>query len=206
MKLQWLGHACFLLEADGYALVIDPYDSEKVPGLRPLDVEADEVVCSHAHNDHGYVRAVRLRQSGKPSPFTITRVASAHDDCGGAKRGMNMIHVVEAGGVRVAHLGDVGCALTVEQREATGPLDGLLIPVGGYYTIDAAQAKAMADALHPHVVIPMHYRTAAFGLKELTNTLDDFIALCDNVRIMDGDTIEITNGMARETIVLQYLG
>ena len=25
MKLTWLGHACFLLEEDGYRIVLDPY-------------------------------------------------------------------------------------------------------------------------------------------------------------------------------------
>ena len=26
MKLTWLGHACFLLEEQGYRIVIDPYE------------------------------------------------------------------------------------------------------------------------------------------------------------------------------------
>jgi L-ascorbate metabolism protein UlaG (beta-lactamase superfamily) len=35
----------------------------------------------------------------------------------------------------------------------------VMIPVGGHYTIDAAQAKQVLDQLQPKVVIPMHYKT-----------------------------------------------
>ena len=34
MKLTWLGHACFLLEQDGYTLLLDPYTG--VEGYPPL--------------------------------------------------------------------------------------------------------------------------------------------------------------------------
>lgn len=107
MKLTWLGHSCFRVEYDDYAIVLDPYAPGSVPGLAPLDVEADEVLCSHEHGDHGYRAAVRLRPARRPSPFSVTRVASAHDDRGGSLRGPNTVHVLEAGGVRAAHLGDL---------------------------------------------------------------------------------------------------
>ena len=35
----------------------------------------------------------------------------------------------------------------------------LMIPVGGFYTIDASQARKVAEALNPRIILPMHYRT-----------------------------------------------
>lgn len=204
MKLTWLGHSCYSVEEDDYIIVIDPYKDGMIPGLRPLDVTAHEVLCSHTHADHGYVEAVRVIPEPKASPFTITRIESAHDDCGGARRGMNTIHVLEANGVRIAHAGDLGCTLQEAQIKAIGRLDALLVPIGGFYTIDASEAKQVADSLSAAVVIPMHYRSDKFGFDVLINTLDDFLALCDNVTRLDTNTIEITAGMRPQTIALQY--
>ena len=89
----------------------------------------------------------------------IRTVASYHDDAQGSKRGKNAIFVFDAYGVRIAHLGDLGQVLTPEQVAEIGPVDVLLIPVGGFYTIDAAQATQVVEQLKPWMVIPMHYKT-----------------------------------------------
>ena len=68
MKLTWLGHACFLLEQDGYRVVLDPYT--EVPGYPPLQLTAHEVLCSHHHFDHDYVQAITLLPK-QESPFTL---------------------------------------------------------------------------------------------------------------------------------------
>jgi len=112
MKLTWLGHACFALEQDGYRIVIDPYT--EVVGHADLQTEAHAVLCSHQHFDHSAVDGVRLLPE-RESPFTIHTVETCHDDQGGALRGGNIIHILTAGGVTVAHLGDLGHQLTEEQ-------------------------------------------------------------------------------------------
>lgn len=203
MKLTWLGHSCFRVEYDDYAIVLDPYAPGSVPGLAPLDVEADEVLCSHEHGDHGYRAAVRLRPARRPSPFSVTRVASAHDERGGSLRGPNTVHVLEAGGVRAAHLGDLGCLLNEAQARAIGPLDALMLPVGGHYTIDARQARAVADLLAPRTVLPMHYRTEAFGFDVLA-PLEECLPHFDNVLRLDENSLSLVPGMPRQTIVLAY--
>ena len=54
MKIEYLGHACFLIDE---SLVIDPYKGGSVPGLEPLRVSAAKVICTHRHADHsGVVR------------------------------------------------------------------------------------------------------------------------------------------------------
>ena len=42
-----------------------------------------------------------------------------------------MIFAVEVDGVHICHLGDLGHLLTEEQVAELGPIDVLLVPVGG---------------------------------------------------------------------------
>ena len=140
MKLIWNGHSCFTLATEAGTLVIDPYEDGSVPGLSPLHLKADAVYCSHEHRDHGNRAAVAL--SGKPCAVEVEELATWHDEVQGAKRGPNTMRIFSAEGLRVAHLGDLGCGLTPEQAEALSGLDALLIPVGGFYTIDAGGSGA----------------------------------------------------------------
>jgi len=164
MHITWLGHACFLLEQDGYRIILDPYTD--VPGYPPLEAEAHAVFCSHHHFDHDYLQAVKLLPE-RESPFRVRTVETFHDDQGGALRGSNTIHVFTADDTAVAHLGDLGHQLTAKQLEEIGPLDGVLVPVGGVYTLDAAGAKQVCDALCPKWVVPMHYHHAPYGLSNI---------------------------------------
>lgn len=155
MKLTWLGHACFLLEADGYRIVTDPYTG--VPGYPSLSVSAHAVFCSHGHFDHNAVDCVTLLPH-RDSPFTVREIASFHDDRGGTLRGGNTIRVFTADGISVAHLGDLGHPLSAAVGRHC-PVDAALVPVGGVYTLDAAGAKSVCDALKPRLR-PPHGTTA----------------------------------------------
>ena len=115
MKLTWLGHACFLLEEDGYRIVLDPYTG--VAGYPPLHIQAHAVFCSHGHFDHHATDCVELLPE-RESPFTVREVETFHDDRGGALRGTNTIRIFTAGGLSAVHLGDLGHQLTAEQAAA----------------------------------------------------------------------------------------
>ena len=67
MEIIWHGYACFELVSGGYTVVLDPYRSGTLAGFPPLDVCADEVLCSHGHDGHGAADAVKLRRSGAPA-------------------------------------------------------------------------------------------------------------------------------------------
>ena len=137
MKLTWCGHSCFLLESRSGSVVFDPYAPGSVPGLVLPTLRADAVICSHEHADHFYPEGVEL--SGRKPDFEIRQFDCWHDDARGAKRGKNMMTLVEADGLRVLHMGDLGHMLSPEQLAALGRVDVLMIPVGGFYTIDARQ-------------------------------------------------------------------
>lgn len=201
MKITWLGHSCFTVESQGYKIVLDPYRDGSVPGLAPLREEANQVLCSHGHGDHCGTECVSLRQ-GAPSPFTVETIDTWHDDKNGAKRGPNTIHILSDGQCRVAHLGDLGCDLTSEQKGKLHDLAALLIPVGGFFTINAAQAKKLVDELVPTVVIPMHYRGKGFGFPVI-GKVDKFTKLCDDVVTYPGSELELTPQISRQTAVLK---
>ena len=73
---------------------------------------------------------------------------------------MNTVRVFHFGSLRVAHMGDVGCPPDDAVLRLVDGCDALLLPVGGYYTIDARQAADIAQSLRPRVTIPMHYKTS----------------------------------------------
>lgn len=204
ITITWLGHACFWVEACGYSIVLDPYKDGEVFGLSPLRVLADQVNCSHGHLDHCFTEGVEISESGKASPFHITVIDTYHDDANGSLRGENHITVLEACGYRVAHFGDLGCGLSEEQLQALEAMDAVMIPVGGFYTIDAIQAQQLVNRIQPRVVIPMHYKSQEFGY-EVLDTLDSFTSLRDDVVVYQGNTIKINGDTKKQTAVLSYL-
>ncbi|MBU2701268.1 L-ascorbate metabolism protein UlaG (beta-lactamase superfamily) [Sporomusaceae bacterium BoRhaA] len=165
MKIKWLGHSCFLLTADnGVRVLTDPFDSSV--GYEVPDVAADIVSTSHKHSDHNYTQAVQgeffhIDKTGKffHKGIEIIGVATFHDEEGGAQRGKNTIYKFIVDGLHICHCGDLGHILTPEQRQEIGPVDILLIPVGGFYTIGPDQAVEVAKMLQPSVIIPMHFKT-----------------------------------------------
>lgn len=201
MTLTYLGHSCFLVESHGYQILFDPYEPDSVPGYRPISAQADQVLCSHEHRDHHGVDQVTLRQGGV-SPFTVETISTWHDDQQGALRGSDTIHILDDGQCRIAHLGDLGCELSDQQKGQLKNLTALMIPVGGFYTIDALQAKALIDELKPQVVIPMHYRGNGFGY-DVIGTLDTFTQLCGNVIKYPGSQLELTAENPSQVAVLK---
>ena len=206
MKIQWLGHSSFRITGSK-TVVTDPFGGI---GLDYPTVRADIVTVSHGHFDHNAVESV----SGEPAvvddaglhkvaDVTIKGYNTAHDDAQGAKRGGNIIYLITMDGCTVAHLGDLGCALSRAQLDRLRGLDALLIPVGGYYTIDASQAQELVEDLKPRIVVPMHYRSDTFGY-EVIARLEDFLALRSDVVRYPGSALEITPHTPTQTAVLTY--
>jgi len=225
MKLTWLGHSCFLLEQEGYTILLDPYEGvegypplyetavraldpglrEQVTGNAEKKLRVNRVLCSHQHFDHNAVGLTELLPEA-PCPFTIRKVETFHDDQGGALRGINTVHILTAGGVTLAHMGDLGHQLSAEQVKEIGRLDAILIPVGGYYTIDAKGARAVCEALKPRCVIPMHYHHAPYGLP-VVGGVEEFLSLFPDKRIgRPGGPSLVLNGVTAGVLVPKFPG
>ena len=168
MIFTCIGHAKFLIELEnGLRIVIDPYDA--TCGYPVTPVKADVVLVSHGHHDHSAVDTIpgKPRVIDKAGAYdlgdgvTVTAVEAFHDDAQGTKRGRTLLFSIRAEGLNAIHLGDLGHIPTPEQIEALGAADVLMVPVGGFFTIDAAQAKETAALLQARVILPMHYKTRA---------------------------------------------
>ena len=166
MLIKHVGHAEFLIETEsGVRIVTDPYDAGC--GYPLQKTAADVVLVSHHHHDHDAVENLTgmphvIDTAGNHMPESgvrVTAIKGYHDDEGGKKRGETLLFLIETEGLRIVHLGDLGCALNSEQLSMLKKPDVLMIPVGGFYTIDAVQAKDIAAGLDAKIILPMHYRT-----------------------------------------------
>ncbi len=200
MKLTWYGHSCFLLETEQGSVVFDPYEPGYVPGLKLPELEADLCLCSHGHGDHNYTAAVKL--SGRQTGLKIFEFPCFHDDKQGQLRGKNLMHLVEAEGRKILHMGDLGHMPGPELIEQLGHVDLMMVPVGGYYTIDAAQAAAVVRTIKPGMAIPMHYKGEGFGF-EVLSTVEEFTERMDRVKILDTNTLEPQWNECPVTVVLK---
>lgn len=209
VTVRWYGHACFLITSStGVKVLTDPFDA--TVGYPVPQVEADVVTSSHDHFDHNNVSAARgnpvvLKGKGRyeGAGIKVYPVASFHDTERGAKRGPNTIFVIEIDGIRIAHMGDIGHDLSRQQLDELGKVDVLLVPVGGTYTVDAAGAARIVEAISPKVVIPMHYKTAAVGLP--IGGVDGFLAGFHNVVRVGSNQIALRAGSLPQSTTVYVL-
>jgi L-ascorbate metabolism protein UlaG (beta-lactamase superfamily) len=190
VRIRWFGQSAFALDGPP-RVFIDPFGP--LPGLAergvrfdypPIaGVEADLLLITHDHRDHDNAEAVGgtphvLRSRAGTFPDTpvgvVTAVASEHDTEGGTRRGHNVMYAFVIGGLRVAHLGDLGqAAIRDEQVRALGAVDVLFVPAGGGPTIGGTAAASVVRALRPRLVVPMHHGTP---LADFLDPPDTFLA------------------------------
>ena len=209
MEIQWLGHACFRISHEGWTIVIDPYNSDYVTGYPKLKgVRADQLLISHSSYGHNYREGVVL--SGRPeseSPFTVTPMEVWHDTVCGIMRGSCLVHLIECGGVRIAHMGDIGAPLTGEQQSRLFGLDAMMITAGSCTALPSQEVWRLTEELIPRVIIPMHYRDGSRGPRRLEHVeeLTKYFAP-SMVHRYDTDRIEITQDMEPQIALLTFIG
>lgn len=202
MILKYLGHAFFQMTLEsGTVIAFDPYGS--FYSFPKRSIQADICLVSHHHHDHDGMECIQPGAQVIDSPGThkaggavITGISTWHDEKQGALRGPNTFYVVEAEGLRIGHAGDLGHVPDAKQLKQIGRLDVLMIPVGGYYTIDAPTALEVCRLLQPITVVPMHYRTP-YDEEMPTTDLKTFLSLAKAedtqmplVRITKPDVLE----------------
>lgn len=207
-RLRWLGQSFFVLEtSQGTRIAFDPH---AIDAFGRQTTKADVVLISHPHPDHVRVDVIENKAQAKviegvkvpsgspeggPPPraqwnavdekfkdVRIRAVGLYHDTMQGLQRGKNTAFILEFDGLKLCHLGDLGHVLNEEQLRQIGPVDVLLIPVGGVYTLNGETAKRVLAQIKPsRLVLPMHYGTRVFD--DLL-TADEFLDGQVNVKKM----------------------
>src|SRR2546425_2193862 len=202
VQITWHGQSFFEIKSSkGTNIVIDPHAIEQYG--RVMGVKADIIAISHSHNDHtqigvienvnektlkdksialllGFKGGVGLRADWnfideKVKDVHVRNVGVYHDDTEGVKYGKNAVFIFEVDGWKIVHLGDLGHLLAPEQIKKIGPVDVLMIPVGGVYTINGSEAKKVVEQLKPkEYIFPMHCGTKVYDdLLPATEFLED---------------------------------
>jgi L-ascorbate metabolism protein UlaG (beta-lactamase superfamily) len=177
-KLRWYGQSFFVWELPGGKKIA--FDPHAIPEFGRPVLSADLIICSHRHDDHAQPEVLEnhtaarlfhgLKEPVKMKPaewnpidervgnIKIRNVPTFHDEENGLRRGKNSCFVLEAEGLTLCHLGDLGHDLNAQQVKQIGAVDVLLIPVGGIYTINGEVAKKVVNNIKPRLaVVPMHH-------------------------------------------------
>jgi len=224
-KIIWHGQSFFeIVSSAGTRVVLDPHAIE---AYGRISVKGDLILMSHLHSDHTQVQVVedyrkvktynalknpkgdgrRVEFNKVDEKFKDVKyrdVLCYHDNVGGLERGLNGIWVIEMDGLHIVHLGDLGHLLSDEQVKQIGPVDVLMVPVGGVYTLNGSDAKKVIEQLKPkRYVLPMHYGTHVFDdLLPLDEFLDGqkptLIKKFDNTNEL---TIDPTTEPPREPLI-----
>jgi L-ascorbate metabolism protein UlaG (beta-lactamase superfamily) len=211
MRIKYIGHACFLMETkSGIRIITDPYEPGSYDGAvkyRPVGEEADIVLVSHGHADHSHTASV----SGSPSivneegpqkvkGISILGVSTYHDMSGGSERGSNIIFRLETDGLAICHLGDIGHPLDEAAAGQLRPVNILMMPVGGFFTVGRSEADSLMDSLMPELVIPMHFKTE--GVDFPIAPVDEFLSGRQEVLWEEGSEVDVTAGNLPEGVMV----
>ncbi|GEM_PF-6174 len=185
VKIQYLGHACFLISSKEYSVLIDPFLTDNPQAaVKPDEVRATHILVTHGHGDHlgdaaqiaqrtgATVYAtvetaklfpegvsVEVGQIGGSVPAEFGRVkftAAAHGS--GVGGGLACGFVVEFEGKKVYHAGDTGLIMDMALLEEES-VDVALIPIGDKFTMGPKDALRAVKMIKPKKAIPMHYNT-----------------------------------------------
>jgi L-ascorbate metabolism protein UlaG (beta-lactamase superfamily) len=174
MEITWYGGSCVRLRGKEGVVAADAYRSIVGPTGRGLT--ADIVTYSHADPrplplkgkakakapaPDGIVRPTSLEPSfqlDRPGEFEIHQVLISgvrtyRDEQKGALNGDNVIFVYELDGLHTVHLGDIGHALTESMIGEIGPVEVVVVPVGGH--LSAASAAELVAQLDANLVVPI---------------------------------------------------
>ena len=216
MKIKWYGHAAFLITSDqGIKIITDPYEPGAFGGqlsYGKIKDQADLVITSHDHADHNYTKDLPgapqiIKGSGSKTikGISIKGIPTYHDPSKGSERGANTIFTFEIDHIQLCHLGDLGHLLSDKELAEIGPVEILLIPVGGFFTIDPKEATQVAEQIKPKILIPMHFKTAKCGFP--VAPVEDFLKGKGNTKRLKASEVTFDKAslpQQTEIVVLEH--
>ena len=132
-RVQWLGHACLLIESGGLQVLIDPFLTGNPKAAAQADtLKPDVILVSHGHEDHVGDTIAIAKASG------ATVVANYELGEWFQKEGLTKVHGMQHGGGHQVHPG-----LYVKLTLA---FHGSTLPGGGYGCCRNAAARSTGAA------------------------------------------------------------
>lgn len=179
------------------------------------DLKADFIILSHAHGDHlGDTHQIATKdttiicvaelsdilneqgfsthplQIGGGYDFPFGRVDFTTATHGsrtpeGEYAGLAAGIILSADGTTIHHAGDTGLFSDMKLIGERNKIDYYLVPIGGNYTMDIADAALAASWIRPRYAIPMHYNTFPIIKKEPLDFVKEALKYQVEVRVMD---------------------
>lgn len=179
VEITWYGQTCFRISGrNSISIVNDPCCPEAGPPLP--DLQADVVTVSHRQGSCDHLAAIQrpFRLLDGPGEYEIsgvfiTGVSTFADGDHGLVRGLNTVFAFDFGDTTVCHLGRLGHVPTQSQVKNLGPVNVLLVPVGGGGSLKSTEASEVIGLFEPDVVVPMRYRMP--GVDEELDSVDHFL-------------------------------
>ena len=175
ITIQWLGHASFKICHEDTVIYIDPWK------LKDSPQDASLVLVSHSHYDHYSTKDI-ARVSGENTKLFASADVIAKEKAGDAitpgqtielgnvrvsgvaaynpnkqfhpKSNSWVGFVVELGSKRIYYAGDTDL---IDEMKSLKAIDVALLPVGGTYTMSAAEAAEATEHIKPKLAIPYHW-------------------------------------------------
>lgn len=187
MTLQFLGHACFLLDDGTHKVLTDPFLTDNALAAVAADaVEADFIFVTHGHRDHvGDAVSIARRTGARvcctpevsehffapagvetvcgnlggtlPMPFGSATFFQALHSSG-VPGGTACGFLLEMGGKTVYHAGDTALTGDMALLSDRG-VDAALLPIGDVFTMGPEDALRAVRLIRPRLTVPMHYDT-----------------------------------------------
>lgn len=158
MDLQYYGANCVSVTYKGVRLVVD--DTLADVGGKSILKGEDIALFTGPHGIPTVALKLLADTPGEyeVGDYSIVGVsARAHIDEPTAKQAATM-YKVTAGELSLLFTGHIYPDVSDAQLEAIGPVDVMVVPVGGMgYTLDAVGALKLIKEFEPKLVIPTHY-------------------------------------------------
>ncbi|MBI1170678.1 Zn-dependent hydrolase [bacterium] len=200
VRIRYVDHAMFAIETPGGLMAITDYNGH----IGNPDAVPDIVTMNNYHDTHFTnhpdpripVVIKGWGTVGHPAAVDLDlgemRIRNVTSDLRGpfgegARQDGNSIFIFEVAGLCIAHLGHLHQILTPHQLAAIGRVDVLMVPVDGEFTMSQAQIAGVVRALHPRIVLPMHWFTPEVLAQFLTDMKSDHA-----VNVVGGPQIEVS--------------
>lgn len=207
VKIRYYGHSMWEVSNKDHRIILDPFEDIGYP--MPKGLEADIVCSSHQHFDHNNFSLInsdfhKINQAGHYTfnHLHIEMIETYHDHEQGKKRGINLLCRIVIDDIIILHCGDLGHIPSKESINNLLPVDILMIPVGGTYTINSTEARELCNLIQPKLIFPMHYKTHFTNIN--ISSPEEFIDAFEDVIRLNESSIELEKSSLNKQQIVMF--